>query len=74
MCNIYEPAAIQRIQPTILNYFKGCDHGCVYCYVQICWGVCSKYQHETVVSPTNYKQLEVSQGDQGCQQILLFSE
>lgn len=31
---IYEPAGRAReYSPLALNYFKGCDHGCIYCYV-----------------------------------------
>lgn len=76
MCNIYEPAGRAReYSPLALNYFKGCDHGCVYCYVPNMLGrFNSKYQHETVVSPTEYKQLEVSARKmQGCEKQILLS-
>ena len=34
MAAIYEPSgAAREYSPLALNYIKGCDHGCVYCYV-----------------------------------------
>lgn len=34
MAAIYEPkGAAREYSPLSLNYIKGCDHGCVYCYV-----------------------------------------
>src|SRR5882757_9809805 len=34
MAAIYEPkGAAREYSPLALNYIKGCDHGCVYCYV-----------------------------------------
>jgi DNA repair photolyase len=34
MAGIYEPTgAAREYSPLALNYIKGCDHGCVYCYV-----------------------------------------
>lgn len=34
MSAIYEPTgAAREYSPLALNYIKGCDHGCVYCYV-----------------------------------------
>lgn len=62
MCNIYEPAGRAReYSPLALNYFKGCDHGCKYCYVPNILGrFNAKYQHENVISPTEFKQLEQS--------------
>lgn len=34
MTAIYEPqGAAREYSPLALNYVKGCDHGCVYCYV-----------------------------------------
>lgn len=34
MSAIYEPrGAAREYSPLALNYIKGCDHGCVYCYV-----------------------------------------
>jgi len=34
MAAVYEPSgAAREYSPLALNYIKGCDHGCVYCYV-----------------------------------------
>lgn len=34
MSAIYEPSgAAREYSPLAMNYIKGCDHGCVYCYV-----------------------------------------
>lgn len=34
MAAIYQPAgAAREYSPLAMNYVKGCDHGCVYCYV-----------------------------------------
>lgn len=34
MAAIYEPSgAAREYSPLAMNYIKGCDHGCVYCYV-----------------------------------------
>lgn len=34
MAGIYQPSgAAREYSPLALNYIKGCDHGCVYCYV-----------------------------------------
>lgn len=34
MASIYEPSgAAREYSPLAMNYIKGCDHGCVYCYV-----------------------------------------
>ena len=34
MAAIYEPqGAAREYSPLAMNYIKGCDHGCVYCYV-----------------------------------------
>ena len=36
MSGIYQPTgAAREYSPLALNYIKGCDHGCVYCYVPI---------------------------------------
>lgn len=36
MSAIYEPkGAAREYSPLALNYIRGCDHGCVYCYVPI---------------------------------------
>lgn len=74
--NIYEPAGRAReYSPLALNYFKGCDHGCKYCYVPNMLGrFNSNYQHESVISPTDFKKLEESARKmQGCDKQILLS-
>lgn len=50
MVRIYEPKGRAReYSPFALNYFKGCDHGCKYCYVPNLMKVFnSSYVHEDV--------------------------
>ena len=50
MAAIYEPkGAAREYSPLALNYIKGCDHGCVYCYVPKLMKVFdSKYEHSNV--------------------------
>ena len=74
--NIYEPAGRAReYSPLALNYFKGCDHGCRYCYVPNMLGrFNSKYQHETVISPEEFGTLEKSAAKmRGCDKQILLS-
>lgn len=76
MCNIYEPAGRAReYSPLALNYFKGCDHGCLYCYVPNMLGrFNSNYEHSEVINPTDFKQLEQSARKfQGCNKQILLS-
>ena len=50
MAAIYEPkGAAREYSPLALNYIKGCDHGCVYCYVPKMMKMFdSKYEHSNV--------------------------
>ena len=50
MSKIYEPRGRAReYSPFALNCFKGCDHGCQYCYVPRMMKVFSgSYVHENV--------------------------
>lgn len=50
MIKIYEPKGRAReYSPFAMNYFKGCDHGCSYCYVPRMMKVFnSQYCHEDV--------------------------
>ena len=50
MSKVYEPKGKAReYSPLALNYFKGCDHGCQYCYVpQMMKAFNSQYKHENV--------------------------
>ena len=74
--NIYEPAGRAReYSPLALNYFKGCDHGCKYCYVPNMLGrFNSKYEHGTVIPPLEFDTLEKSARKmQGCDKQILLS-
>lgn len=73
---IYQPAGRAReYSPLALNYFKGCDNGCKYCYVPGMLKRFNKnYDHSTVLLPleNGFKELENSAKKmQGCEQILL---
>jgi DNA repair photolyase len=59
---IYEPAGRAReYSPLALNHFKGCEHGCLYCYVtHMMVRFNSKYVHSNVNSEPNYKEIESS--------------
>ena len=50
MSAIYEPKGKAReYSPLALNYYKGCDHGCKYCYVPAMFNrFDSNYNHEKV--------------------------
>jgi len=74
--NIYEPAGRAReYSPLALNYFKGCDHGCKYCYVPNMLGrFNSQYKHEKVSCDLDLKKLEQSAKKyQGCNKQILLS-
>jgi DNA repair photolyase len=74
--NIYEPAGRAReYSPLALNYFKGCDHGCKYCYVPNMMGrFNSNYNHELVIPPDDFQKLEQSAKKmQGCEKQILLS-
>ncbi len=74
--NIYEPAGRAReYSPLALNYFKGCDHGCKYCYVPNMLGrFNSKYEHSNVIAPIDYKKLELSAAKfRRCEKQILLS-
>jgi len=62
MCKIYEPTGRAReYSPLALNYFKGCDHGCKYCYVQpMLKRFNSNYDHSQVSCGLNLNELEKS--------------
>lgn len=50
MAGIYQPTgAAREYSPLALNYIKGCDHGCKYCYVPIMMKKFDKgYEHSNV--------------------------
>ena len=73
---IYEPAGRAReYSPLALNYFKGCDHGCLYCYVPNMLGRFNgSYKHENVFVNPNYAEIEKSAKKfEGCGKQILFS-
>jgi len=59
---IYQPAGRAReYSPLALNYFKGCDHGCKYCYVTpMLSRFNSNYEHSNVSCNLNLQELEKS--------------
>jgi DNA repair photolyase len=73
--NIYEPAGRAReYSPLALNYFKGCDNGCKYCYVKpMLKRFNANYIHDTVISDIDFSIIEKSAKKfYGCdKQILL---
>lgn len=78
MCKIYEPTGRAReYSPLALNYFKGCDHGCLYCYVPNMLGrFNSKYDHSNVINPVDFTELKASaekMRDCGKQILLSFT-
>lgn len=76
MCKIYEPAGRAReYSPLALNYFKGCDHKCLYCYVpNMLTRFNSSYKHDNVISNIDFNKLEISAKKmQGCKKQILLS-
>lgn len=77
---IYEPAGRAReYSPLALNYFKGCDHGCKYCYVQpMMKRFNANYTHSNVSCDLNLAELEksikiLSETDRTKQVLLSFT-
>ena len=62
MSKIYIPSVKAReYSPLALNYIKGCDHGCLYCYVpNMMKRFNSKYVHHEVFTDVDYKEIEAS--------------
>lgn len=76
MSKIYEPAGRAReYSPLALNFYKGCTHGCAYCYVPNMLGrFNSNYRHEQCSLSVNYDELEKSALKfQGCGKQILLS-
>lgn len=73
---IYTPSTLAReYSPLGLNYIKGCDHGCVYCYVQIFkWKKDAKYNHSVVSTEIDLDMIEESAKEkQGCNKQIFLS-
>lgn len=76
MSQIYEPKGKAReYSPLALNYIKGCDHGCIYCYVPpMMQRFNSSYVHRNVNIQVNYSEIETSARKmQGCNKQILLS-
>ena len=60
MAGIYEPSgAAREYSPLALNYIKGCDHGCLYCYVpKLMKRFDSGYEHSNVYIKESTKLLK----------------
>ncbi len=74
--NIYEPAGRAReYSPLALNYFKGCDNGCKYCYVpNMLRRFNSKYEHGKVIKSIDYSKVEKTAiKNRGCGKQILLS-
>lgn len=77
---VYTPLGRAReYSPLALNYFKGCDHGCAYCYVlPMMKRFNSNYDHSRVSCDLNLIELEksilkLSEEDQQKQVLLSFT-
>lgn len=73
---IYEPKGRAReYSPLALNYFKGCPHGCAYCYVEkMMTRFNPGYVHSDVSCDMDYGRLERSAKKfQGCGKQILLS-
>ncbi len=73
---IYEPKGKAReYSPLALNYFKGCDNNCLYCYVPpMMRRFRQKYDHRAVNSDIDFKKIEASAKKfQGCEKQILLS-
>lgn len=73
---IYEPKGRAReYSPLALNYYKGCSHGCLYCYVPKMIGrFNSEYNHGEVQSDIDIDKIERSAKRlEGCGKQILLS-
>ncbi len=76
MSTIYEPRGRAREYSELaLNYFKGCDNGCKYCYVpNMMKRFRSGYEHSDVSCNLDFKGLERSAKKfEGCNKQILLS-
>lgn len=75
---IYEPKGKAReYSPLALNYYKGCNHNCLYCYVpNLMCRFNSDYIHSEVIEPSEkqFKEFELSAKKMiGCNKQVLLS-
>lgn len=76
MSTIYEPKGRAReYSPLAFNYFHGCTHNCLYCYVPQMFGrYNTAYNHADCFSNLNVEELERSARKmQGCGKQILLS-
>ena len=76
MCKIYQPAGRAReYSPLALNMYKGCTHGCKYCYVPRIFCKWNRdYNHAACEPKFNATELERSAANlQGCGKQILLS-
>ena len=76
MSKIYEPKGRAReYSPLALNLYKGCTHGCLYCYVPRMFKKWQPgYDHSICTPQVDFKELERSASKlQGCGQQILLS-
>lgn len=76
MPQIYEPKGKAReYSPLALNYIKGCDHGCIYCYVPPMMSrFNSNYIHRNVDTRIDFKSITASAKKMhGCNKQILLS-
>lgn len=76
MSKIYEPQGRAReYSPLALNLYKGCTHGCKYCYVPRMFGRWNPgYRHEDCRPQVDFAELEKSAAKfQGCGKQILLS-
>lgn len=76
MSKIYEPKGRAReYSPLALNLYKGCTHGCKYCYVPRMFKKWNPgYDHSICTPNVNYDELEKSAAKlQGCGKQILLS-
>lgn len=76
MSKIYEPAGRAReYSPLALNFYKGCTHNCIYCYVPNMLGRFNRdYKHNECTLSVNYEELEkTAKKFQGCNKQILLS-
>lgn len=74
--HIYEPKGRAReYSPLALNYFTGCDHGCIYCYVpKMMTRFRPEYRHEKVNTSVDFNKIEQSaKKHKGCNKQILLS-
>lgn len=76
MSKIYEPQGRAReYSPLALNFFKGCTHNCLYCYVPTMFKrFNTNYEHSNCSASINFEELEKSAKKfENCNKQILLS-